>query len=210
MIIINKETNEIQKTQLFVENKQTKEDQEEQDLKDDRLYLSTGAERALIEEFYNVIIRGNNVKTRSDISVEGKIFKIIAEKALEKGYKGFYKKEITNALSQYGHLSNRFLEKYEFLFKRSDIFEKVERNRLLEAINSYRVVKRLTIKKMYHHNLLDEYKLIKTIQEAYFKEYKEYLSLTKLGTGVMGKGRFSFRTHFTQGEDNFRPSTIFK
>lgn len=208
--LINKETDEIQKMQSFVTDKKTKEEQESVDFKDDRLYLSTGAERVLIEELYNVIIRGNNVKTRSDISIEGIIFKIIAEKVLEKGYKGFYKKEITNALSQYGHLSNRFLEKYEFLFKHSDIFKKAERNKLLKAIKSYRVIKKLTIKNMYHHNLLDEYKLIKTIQEAYFKEHKEYLSLTKLGIEVIGKGRFSFRTHFTQRENNFRPSTIFK
>jgi len=179
---------------------------------DEYLFLSTGAERVLIEEFYNVIIRGNNVKARSDISVEGIIFKIIAEEASEKGYKGFYKKEITNALSQYGHLSIRFLEKYEFLFKHSGIFEKAERNKLLEAINSYRITKKLLPENMFHQDLLDEYRLIRSIQEAYFKEHKKYLNLNQLGTGVIGKGTYTFRQHLTQKKDvnNFSPSTIFK
>ncbi len=210
--LINKGTDEIQKTQSYVTNKQTKEEQESEDFKDDRTFLSTGTERVLIEEFYNVIIRVNNVKARSDISMEGIIFKIIAEKASEKGYKGFYKKEITNALSQYGHLSNIFLEKYEFLFKHSGIFEKAERNKLLEAINSYRITKKLLPENTFHQDLLDEYRLLRSIQEAYFKEHKKYLNLNRLGTGVIGKGTYNFRQHLTQKKDvnNFSPSTIFK
>ncbi len=172
-----------------------------------RKILSTGAERELIATFFEIVspyvrdVYARNPKR--DATLEKVISRVIAKKALEEGYTDFSDRAFLDAFKDAGHFHG-LLEKYEFLFKFSNIFNEEERKILLKEIESYQE-RRVSVNKF----LLQEYTLLKIIREAYFKKNKKYLSLNALSLRIIDTRLFS--SHFTlnRGTDHFMLYVMF-
>jgi len=181
-------------------------------IKRSSIYFSTGTEQILVKKLFNIINNSGISMFESTAYIEAIISDIINNEVINEGYSNsdFPKRSFYNQILRKNSFGNSFLEKYEFLFKFSNIFTNSERNKLLKAILSYREAKGIIEKDFVHESLLMEYYFIKNLQICYFKENKLYITLSQISTKITGNN--SLKKHFNQkrGIFNFHPFTIFQ
>ncbi len=177
--------------------------------------ISKEDERILIKKIFKIIFPYLNPKSLTSgnfnnlVSVERIISTALANIASKDGYKPYSSRGFLSAISKSGLLSPNFLERYEFLFKFSSVFSSKQRKALLKASRAYQKKKKVAREDSIHPLLLQEFHLVKLIREAYYREYKDYLSLRALSAKIDKSSPQFLSYHFSKG-GNFLPFKIFQ
>ena len=179
--------------------------------------ISKGDEKILVTRICNIILPYLNPKSLvrsnqySKATMESVISTALANIASKDGYKPYSKLGFLSAISENGLLSPNFLERYEFLFKFSSVFNSNQRKALLKASRAYQKKKKVAREDSIHPLLLQEFHLVKLIREAYFREYKYYLSLRALSAKIDKSSPKFLTYHFSKSKSyNFLPFKIFQ